>query len=611
MAGLAQEALEPALRALEIRQMLAGNESEERLNELSDSLDTAGTILFSLGQNQQALQLLVASADIHYRFLDSNPLLHYQCLAETYNKIGPLYDSIGQSEKGLQACEIATSILRQLTEQDAVYEISLSIALNNLGNRYNNRGDRLKALEASTEAVEIRRRLAAEHPEIYLPNLATSLNNMANYLSDLGRYDESVEIAMEAIGIRRELVAMNPFGHSLDLATSLNDITVTFSRNGNDVEAVTFGEEAISIYRDLELLGRRGHEPYLAVALANNIATLANTGRIDEAAAAGAEAWERLEELLTTDSRLIIELARCTESLGGVLERLRRDDEAIAALERSIELFHSLSDRPNLTRKLPAKLSRLIDVLIRTGRADDALQRVDELTQIWATIVEDQPDLLPDFAGNLGDFAMRLALFKGFEAKALPLAEQVAVLSETLADQSPTEFLTLHAQALTAVSILLQRTDRLPEAIAVGDRALMIHRRIPEGDSVDHLETLARALGQQGSMCNRGGDVLRGLSLLEEGIEIFRRLSAENPNTLGELAGMLVGFASACGASGTRAGDAFSAVLEAIEIYRLLVEQNPAEYGGGFMEAHRLLLLLLESVGRHEDAAELRLMLGE
>ncbi len=56
-----------------------------------------------------------------------------------------------------------------------------------------------EALEATGEAVEIQRRLAASCPDAFRPALATSLNNLGEILNDLGRCGEALEAAEEAV----------------------------------------------------------------------------------------------------------------------------------------------------------------------------------------------------------------------------------------------------------------------------------------------------------------------------------------------------------------------------------------------------------------------------
>ncbi len=74
--------------------------------------------------------------------------------------------------------------------------------LNNLGNSLSGLGRGEEALAASQEAADIYRRLAAIHPDAFLPNLAMSLDTLGQILGHEGQFKEaaaSFETALSAI----------------------------------------------------------------------------------------------------------------------------------------------------------------------------------------------------------------------------------------------------------------------------------------------------------------------------------------------------------------------------------------------------------------------------
>ena len=71
--------------------------------------------------------------------------------------------------------------------------------LGNLGVALGALGRREEALTATQEAVDIRRRLAEQNPQAFLPDLATSLNNLGRDLSALGRLEEALTAYEEAV----------------------------------------------------------------------------------------------------------------------------------------------------------------------------------------------------------------------------------------------------------------------------------------------------------------------------------------------------------------------------------------------------------------------------
>ena len=118
-----------------------------------------------------------------------------------------------------------TLLLRPFEE--AVYRIWVeratddaerALALGMLGFALSELGRREEALQVAQEAVEIRRRLAAQHPEAFLPDLASSLHNLANRLYEVGRRAEALQANQEAVGLYRRLAEENPPAFLPDLA---------------------------------------------------------------------------------------------------------------------------------------------------------------------------------------------------------------------------------------------------------------------------------------------------------------------------------------------------------------------------------------------------------
>lgn len=81
-------------------------------------------------------------------------------------------------------------------------------------------GRREEALTASAEAAEIRRRLADQHSDAFLPDLATTLYNRSVTLGVVGRQEEARSSITEAIEVRRRLAEQRPDAHAAELAVS-------------------------------------------------------------------------------------------------------------------------------------------------------------------------------------------------------------------------------------------------------------------------------------------------------------------------------------------------------------------------------------------------------
>jgi hypothetical protein len=66
------------------------------------------------------------------------------------------------------------------------------------------------AMDATREAVNLRRTLAAKYPDACLPDLATSLDSLALRLTETGDHDAANAASREAAEIRSTLQAKTP-----------------------------------------------------------------------------------------------------------------------------------------------------------------------------------------------------------------------------------------------------------------------------------------------------------------------------------------------------------------------------------------------------------------
>ena len=82
-------------------------------------------------------------------------------------------------------------------------EKALASCLGTLGISLSHLGEREAARAAYTEALEIYRRLAPQHPAAFEPDVAGTLNNLGNVLKDLGEREAARTAFTEALEIRR------------------------------------------------------------------------------------------------------------------------------------------------------------------------------------------------------------------------------------------------------------------------------------------------------------------------------------------------------------------------------------------------------------------------
>jgi tetratricopeptide (TPR) repeat protein len=188
--------------------------------------------------------------------------------AKVLTMLGYALSELGRREKALAAAQEAVAIRRQLAQQHPeAFLPALAMSLNNLGNRLSELGRREEALAAAQEAVAHYRQLAQQHPEAFLPDLAMSLNNLGAMLSELGRREEALAAAQEAVAHYRQLAQQHPEAFLPDLAMSLNNLGAMLSELGRREEALAAAQEAVAHYRQLAQQHPEAFLPDLAMSL--------------------------------------------------------------------------------------------------------------------------------------------------------------------------------------------------------------------------------------------------------------------------------------------------------------------------------------------------------
>jgi tetratricopeptide (TPR) repeat protein len=294
--------------------------------------------------------------------------------------------------------------LRELSQSNPAFLPDLASALNKLGNRYSELGQRKEALQPTEEAVRIQQELSQSNPAL-LQDLASTLNNLGVHYSNLGRREEALKPAEEAGGIYRELSQTNP-AFLPDLAQALNNLGTHYSNLGRREEALQPTEEAVRILRELSQ-SNPAFLPDLAQAL-NNLGThYSNLGRREDALQPTEEAVRIQRELSQTNPAFLPDLASALNNLGIHYSNLGRREEALQPTEEAVVIYRELSQsNPAFLPDLASALNNLGILYRNLGRREDALQPTEEAVRIRRELSQSNPAFLPDLATSLGAYGM-------------------------------------------------------------------------------------------------------------------------------------------------------------------------------------------------------------
>ncbi|KAG8722281.1 POC1 centriolar protein A [Ceratobasidium sp. 395] len=371
-------------------------------------------------------------------------------------------------EEALEASSEALQTYRMLAAKGSeTYTEEICRSLEYMAVDLANLGRREDALVANEESLQLNRQLATDQPAAFTPALASSLSNLSSRLSDMGRREEVLAAIEEAVELYRQLAADRPAAFTPDLAMSLNNLSSGLSDMGRREEALAAIEEAVQLRRQLAADRPAAFTPALALCLNNLSSRLSDMGRREEALAAIEEAVQ-LRRQLAADrpAAFTPDLAISLNNRSVHLFDMGRREEALAATKETVQLFRQLAaDRPAaFTPDLAMSLNNLSGLLSGVGRREEALAAIEEAVQLRRQLAADRPAA---FTSDLADSLHNLSIdLSGFERhdEALSAIQEAIILWRPLAASLPLRFSPDLKKSLDVLSDVLTDMGRHEEA---------------------------------------------------------------------------------------------------------------------------------------------------
>ena len=186
-----------------------------------------------------------------------------------------------------------------ITPQESQHLHELATSVTNVAYQLSTFSRNDEALPLYQEAVDIRRRLAAQGDETYLSELSQSLHNLAHHCRLMGRDEEGIALDSEVVTIRRRLVEQNPKAFLPSLAKGLHMLGHVYSCVLREQEALPFFQEVVKIYRELAAEDPSSHKADLASCLHYLAHHLRKLGRDEEGLTLDLESVEIRRQLNT------------------------------------------------------------------------------------------------------------------------------------------------------------------------------------------------------------------------------------------------------------------------------------------------------------------------
>ncbi|MGH8899133.1 MAG: tetratricopeptide repeat protein [Egibacteraceae bacterium] len=301
-------------------------------------------------------------------------------LAMALNNLGIRYAEVGQRGDAVAPTEEAVSLRREQAADNPAYLPDLAAALNNLGDRYAEVGRRADAVVPTEEAVSLRREQAGDNPA-YLPDLAMALNNLGNRYAEVGRRVDAVAPTEEAVGLRRGQAAANP-AYLPDLAAALSNLGGCYREVGRRGDAVAPTEQAVSLHRQ-QAADNPAFLPDLAMALNNLGNRYAEVGRRVDAVAPTEEAVGLYRQQAAGNPAYLPDLAMALNNLGNRYAEMGRDADVEMVWQQTLDA-------------LPASAQAFLLLRRAERRPPGDWRAVDDASRALALVPQDDHRLVAD-----------------------------------------------------------------------------------------------------------------------------------------------------------------------------------------------------------------------
>jgi Tetratricopeptide repeat len=314
----------------------------------------------------------------------------------------------------------------------------------------------------------------------------------------------------------------------------------------------------------------------------------------------------RLTELEASDPELSPLLAVSLNNLAIRLSELERNEEALAAAEKAVELYRRLAARrpdifrPNLASTLNTFANRLSDL----GRYESALTAAEEAAALYSELAKQQPNTVRIGLGvALNNLSNRLSDLGRYEP-ALTVAEEAIVLYRKLAAERPNLFRSDLAGSFNTLSNRLSDLGRREAALAAAEEAAGLYRELaaqqPDAFRPHFAGSLTNVANRRGAV----GKYEEALAAAEEAAAAYRRLATQRHEAFGpDFAASLINLAARLNEVG-RNEAALTAAEEGAVLYRELAAQKPDTFQPNLAISLNNISVIRGALGQREEALE-------
>ena len=396
-----------------------------------DNLFEFAKYLHSIREYAQAEKYYLQCLERYRKLEKENPNTYLVDVARVLNRLAFLHRIVNEHTKALEEYNEALEIRRKLAAENPNYLADLATTLNDLAVLHRAGNEHTKALEEYEEALTIRRKLARKNPKEYLVDIAQTLNNLAILHLSFKEYPKASEELEEALIIYRELAKESPRVYLTDVATILNNLAI-LHRNFKDYsKASEKYEEALEIQRKLAAENPKVHIPNVAMILNNLALVHENTKEYSQALKEYEEALETYRKLAAENPKTYLcKVAITLDNLALLLANIKEYPQALEKHKEALEIFRDLAAKnPKIySGDVAETLNNFAKAHQSIKEYSKALEKYDEALEIYKKLAAENPKVYtPHVAITLNNlsnyclFTQEYAKSEQYASKALEL----------------------------------------------------------------------------------------------------------------------------------------------------------------------------------------------
>jgi tetratricopeptide (TPR) repeat protein len=244
-------------------------------------------------------------------------------------------------------------------------------------------------------ALAMRRELARENPETYLPDMAVTLNNLAN----LERMENNVDAARryyeEGLQIHSQLAQKNLDPYPGDRAQALLNLAYLERSKLENDKALAHFEGALKVYRELAQGNPDQYLPSVAEALNGLAVTERDEKRMDTARRDYEEALQIRRALAKQNASAYMPYLAMTLNDLGILDGMEnRSEDARRHYEEALKFYRQLvaGDPETYSRYLAGTLNNLAFLYQNQGRLEESRADYQEALGVYQKLYRADPN---------------------------------------------------------------------------------------------------------------------------------------------------------------------------------------------------------------------------